>query len=256
MPSGPGQPIGKIVGIGTIRDLTNNKRFDSQQEVKFGADFTEVLMPDGDYGTAAWSFPNGFSGSVGFHDLSADLIALALGGTVTTGAGRTEKYDAFTIPVGLTFALTSGAVFVAPLVDGDVVLMDATNKPIRMKVVVGAPAASGEVQIVVVPGVSATLTFHVADVGLSGVAAYMITNTTGRTIALPPTGMPSAFNFYASLGLYYDETYLGRLAIDCKQAVWTGRFELGETRHAHEAFIRSIRFNNRYPGALTVYTSY
>lgn len=262
MPSGPGSPTGKLIGIGTIRDLTNKKRFLSQQEIEFGADFTEVVMPDGDFFNAFWGFPNGFSGSVGFHDLTADLIALALGGTVTTGAGRDEDIESITVPAApgpYTVTLVNGANCIGAngITDGDVVLIDpTTNLPITCKVVTGAPAASGEVQVAHVVGVSTILTFHLSDASKIGVCAYPVINTTGRTIALPPTGMPGAFHFYGSMGLFYDDDEIGRLTIDCEQAVWVGRFALRETRLSHEAITRAIRFNNRYSGALKIFTSF
>lgn len=260
-----GSPTGKLVGIGTIRDLTNGKRFDSQQEIKFGADFTEIILPDGDFGNSYWAFPNGFTGSVGFHDINADVIALALGGTVTAADGRDEESEAIVVPTApgpYTVALAGGANLIeaAGIVDGDVVLVDATtHRPIKCKVVVGAPAASGEVQVTHVAGVSTTLTFNAADADKIGVCRYPILNVTGNRIDLDPDSMPGAFRCYASMGLFYDEDYIGRLTIDCIQAVWVGRFELGETRLAHDAIVRDIRFNNRYaggPGALTVYTSF
>lgn len=255
-----GSPTGKLVGIGTVRDLTNAKRFDSQQEIKFGADFTEVVLPDGDFLNKYWGFPNGFTGSVGFHDINPDIIALCLGGTVTTGAGRDEETEAVTVPAApaYTVTLTNGANLIeaAGIVDGDVVLIDpTTHRPIKCKVVAGAPAASGEVQVTHVAGVSTTLTFAAADASKVGVCRYPVLNVTGSTIDLDPDSMPGAFRCYASMGLFYDEDYLGRLTIDCIQAVWTGRFELGETRLSHDAIIRDIRFNNSYKGALTVFTS-
>jgi len=257
-----GSPTGKLVGIGTIRDLTNGKRFDSQQEIKFGAEFTEVELPDGDFLNSYWAFPNGFTGSVGFHDISADTIALALGGTVTAADGRDEEVEAITVPAApgpYTVTLVNGAncIEAAGIVDGDVVLIEPiTNRPIKCKVVAIAPAASGEVQVVHVAGVSTTLTFNVADAEKIGVCAYPVKNVLGNLIDLDPSSMPGAFRFFASMGLYYDEDAIGRLTIDCQQAVWSGRFELGETRLAHDAIIRDIRFNNRYPGALKVYTSF
>lgn len=253
MASAAGVGGGHLVGVGTMRDVTNGILYPGYQVINFTADFEEVAIPDGNYNlnTLYWALMSGFSGSVEWHRIDASLTAAMLGGSVTDGAGIDSVVEEFTVPAPAgpyTVTLTEATAIPGSIVNSAVILVGAADEEIRCKVVAGAPAASGEVQVA-----ANVLTFNVADASLEGTCRYLFTDAVGRTIDIPPNAIPTQIEAYLEIMLYVDDQELQPCIIHAKKLNMTGPFSMTGPRGDHEALSRDFRINNKVAGDLTVY---
>ena len=169
MASPAGVTSGHLVGVGSVRDETNGILYPGYQVITFDAEFAEVALEDGNYNlnTIYWSLMQGFGGNCAWHKLDAIMLATMLGGTVTNDSGLDSVVEAITVPAApgpYTVNLANAATCRdTSIVNGAVILTTATGEELRCKVVAGAPAASGEVQVA-----AGVLTFNAADAELEG----------------------------------------------------------------------------------------
>jgi hypothetical protein len=254
MASPPGLTRGKLVGVGSLRDETNSIYYPSHGRITFTPEYAEVALPDQNYSiqNVYWALMQGFSGTVEWHDIEAQMLATMLGGTVTDDIGLDQVVEDFVV-AAVTFdaTLTNAATCRdESVVSGAVILTSATGEEIRCKNTgLVAPAAIDEFQCAV-----GVLQFNAAAVGLAGTCDYMYTDVTGRHIDIPPTALPGQFEALLDLGLYVDENTLEHVIIKAKRFIWTSAFSLATPRGDHEAISRDFRINNRVAGDLVIYT--
>lgn len=188
---------GSLYGRGAILDVDNNLLYKDFAGTELTSPLEVLEIPRGQMAQSKKRVMLGqdFLANLSFHTVSADLLAVLLGGTVATAANEPEWYEeAQTVPADPYQITLTGT----PYATGAVYVEDESG--VGYKQVTSGQEVAGESYSIA----AAVLTFALGDEGKKMTALYFKQGSGGVKVTVAPNDLPTGFKLLAALRLKGD----------------------------------------------------